>query len=242
MKLIARMHNCSGRNGILIFFLGDLSLYMYACEYEVCKYKYLSMCIYVAGCDRLVETVSSVTALTLMFSFSRPEEIPPALLWLIYHIRIRAGKISAGSHTLHFVLLLPGYSWWLLLVLGPAQMTRCCFCCWWMVPQSEECFLWNIVLLAPFAVCFLTIKFRLKFSKAASIEMYVTFETQDCLSVYIVCTPSCSFWKPLHDIQLFITDYKGIRASHHIQTWTHLKRGSKGTRYVLESILNICSN
>lgn len=81
---------------------------MYVCKYEV--YKYISMYIYVAVCDRFLENVSSVIALSLMFSVCRPEEITPALFWLIYRIRIRAGKISAGSRILHFVLLLPGCS------------------------------------------------------------------------------------------------------------------------------------
>lgn len=55
-----------------------------------------------------------------------------------------------------------------------AQLTCCCFPWWWMVPQPAECLLWNSVLIVPFAVCFLIIKLRRKFSKAARIETCVT--------------------------------------------------------------------
>lgn len=130
----------------------------------------------------------------LEFSVSRPEKVTLALFWLIFHLRIRGGKTSARSHTLHLVLLLPGYSQWPFLEHGPAQITCSCFCCWWVVPQSQYC-LWNIVLIVPSAICFLTIKFRLKFSKAAGM-LGVRLET-----ILDWCThslePPRGFWKPL---------------------------------------------
>lgn len=55
-------------------------------------------------------------------------------------------------------------------------------CCWCLACpgawESEEYFLWTIVLIFSFRSLLLTIKFRLKFSKAASREMCIKLDTQ----------------------------------------------------------------
>lgn len=129
------------------------------------------MCIDVAVCDTFEDTVLSVITLKLVFALSGQEELfPPGL-----------ADVASELELEKFLL---GHKCCTLLCCCQDTPHGCCWCLG--LPRCHPVNISCGILsrFFSFTLCFLTIKFRLKFSKAASTEMCVKFETQiDCPSL-----------------------------------------------------------
>lgn len=131
--------------------------------------KYVNRIMYtdVAACDTLEDTVLwSLWGWCLQFPDRRSYFL---LAWLMWH---QNWSWKSPCWVTNAVLCCVVARIFLMAAAGawPAQVPSC-----W---ESEEYFLWTAVLIFSFHSFFLTIKFRLKFSKAANREMCIKLDTQ----------------------------------------------------------------